>query len=120
MLRRSMPPSRACVGRRGRWGLMWLDRIFVVTGLCPVLAGEAPPPHKQELVEKTTALWKSEAAGGEWGGQEEVGQEYREVAEGSRTAALYVAGSGSTSAESKIRKIRRDGRSDVAAGRRSE
>ena len=40
-----------------------------------------------------------------------VRQEYREGAAGSRSAPLHLAGRGSAPAKSKIRKVRRDGRS---------
>src|ERR1700690_2779027 len=59
-------------------------------------------------------------SGGRRGKNEEVRQEYCEGAQSSRSAALYAAGSGSTSAESEIREIRRDRGSDDAARLRSE
>src|ERR1039458_1123517 len=98
---RSMPPSRACVARRGRWASKWLDRFLCGSGALPRWTAEGGCPYVSFVSRKHHGSSDERSSGGRRGENEEVRKEYRKGAESSRAAVLHAAGSGSTSAESK-------------------
>src|SRR5437667_6017860 len=99
---RSRPRLRACAVRRGRWGLMYLDRDGSPD---PSYAGRRPQVLLAEVQSKILRPGRVTLGGGRRGTNEKSWEKHHEGTNGGGEASVHPSGGRPPAAESEIREV---------------